>query len=63
LKSHPQQDHQELTALPTSLWVLGIVQRRRLHYHAWNENCMVMHSHPMPITDITIHGLARDNVQ
>lgn len=27
---------------------------RRLYYHAWKENCMIMHSHPMSIIGITV---------
>lgn len=48
----PIQEHQQLTALPVSLCLLGVACRRRRLYPAPKANCMPMHSHASPTTGI-----------
>jgi len=40
-KSYPEEDHEELIATSSPLEVLGIIHRKKLHYHACKENCMM----------------------
>lgn len=55
-KFHPEQDYQELAAIPNYLEVVGVVHRRGLS--CWKENCMIIPSCPKLIIGIVITELA-----
>lgn len=35
----------------------------KLYFHAWKENCLMMHSHPMPIKSTVLSELAQESAQ